>query len=384
MLHRKINCLFLILIISWTGCIEPYYPKEIAESPDLFVVSGQVTDVGGFHQVTVNKTSPLSKIMRVPIKGCKVRIIDSDNNIFNSTSQGLDGNYPVWIGQEYLKPGKAFKVVVITPNTIAIESQFDTLRPNPDVSDVYYQKVEKPTVNPDFNETGFQFKIDLSAGQQFGRFYKWGVEETYEYRAQYPIQAYWYRGFNMNEMPDYSKFYCWKTNPIQAVYTISTKGLTENKVKGFNFHYINNRNERLFVLYSLNVTQYAISEAYYNYLEQVRSNLTEQGGLFDKQPNVIKGNLYSQSHPDTRILGFFSAASAKSKRFFYNNFEGLLINTDDCIPYEILPTVFGNLGLNEILYLIELPSGRMGSASAPCFDCRLKGGTTTKPDFWPN
>ena len=76
--------------------------------------------------------------------------------------------------------------------------------------------------------------------------------------------------------------------------------------------------------YSLLINQFALSEAAFSYWDQLRINSVNQGGLYEKQPLSIKGNLHNNTNPDQEVLGFFSASSVKSKRIFVKavkNFE---------------------------------------------------------------
>jgi hypothetical protein len=383
MQQNRIIILTILVFASLVGCIEPYSPKEISGGSQLYVISGQVTNTPGYQTVRVSLTSPITKPKPIPVKDCSVLIIDSDNNVFSSTSNGLNGEYPVWIDEEYLSIGKAFKVIITTPQNIVIESEFDTLKPCPDITDLYYKRVDKPTQHASIFIKGIEFQIDLNADNNYDRYYRWDIEETYEYRATYPIYVF-YNGVINRVVPfDYSKFYCWATNKIQNIYTLSTKDLTQNRFQGFGLHFIDNTTQRLLHLYSVNVTQIALTEEHFNYWEQLRINSSEQGGLFDSQPINIRGNLSSTSNPGLKVLGFFGAASSKTRRFFFQNVENLPLEIPEtCTPVDIE----GDLNLipssDYPVYLLDVDDKFM-LAPKDCFDCTARGGTNVKPSFWP-
>ena len=383
---RQIKLLYITIALSIlaSGCIESYYPKEISNAKDTYVVTGEVTSNPGFHTIKVSKTSSIISPSYIPVSNCQVNIIDSDNNVFSCTSNGENGEYNIWIDEEYLVIGKGFKVNVFTPEGIEIESELSYLKPCPPMGNIYYNRLDKPTTDPQVLEKGIQFKVDLEANDSYDRFFRWEIEETYEYRTFYPLEIYYADSVVYLEEPDYSNYYCWATNPILNIYNLSTKGLNENKFNGFNLHFVNNRSQKLVHLYSILVTQHAIEESYYNYLEQLRLNSSEQGGLFDTQPISFTGNLSSTNYPEIKVLGFFGVSSTKSVRLFFSNIENLEFEEAEiCLPSSL------DLGLSIFseedypVYLVEV-DGMLMKIESVCVNCvEYGGGTTEKPPFWP-
>jgi hypothetical protein len=382
MRQSKIIFFSFLVVITFVGCIETFIPKDISNNQPCYVVAGRVTNIGGNQSIKVSKTSPIDLPRHIPVLGCLVSIIDTENNVFLSNSNDNNGTYNVNIDQQYLTISKGFKVKVVTPLGEVIESEFDTLKPCPTLNSVYYEIQERLTENPLVNEKGLQFKIDLIANNSYDRYFKWEIEESFEYTATYPITVYYDGRLHYIE-PDYSLFYCWDTKPIWDIFAISTRGLTDNKFTGYNLHFVGNTTQRLMHLYSINVTQIAISEANFNFLEQLRLNTLEQGGLFDAQPINVKGNIFSSSDPALSVFGFFSAESMQSHRSFYSNIPDLdFLLPSVCQPMDL------NIALNKFkpkdypVYFVEI-GGELKWPLKSCFDCRLSGGKTEKPPFWP-
>lgn len=383
---RQIRFLILafIIITAAYSCIENYLPKDILENEGNYVIWGRVTNNKEYHLVKVTKTSSIEYPRNIAVTGCQVSIEDSDNNVFHSNIATIDGDYFIKIEPEYLTAGKAFRIILTTPDGIQIESAFDTLRTCPEIKDFYTQRVDKPTFNPLDTERGVQFKVDLEANDSFGRFYNWELEVTYEYRSTYPITHYYDGEINELLKPDYSLYYCWQTETIKDFFPLSTRGFSENKFLGHNLHFVNNRSQRLKYVYSVLLFQSAISEGYFNFLDQIKRNSSDQEGLFGTQPIGVQGNLYSTSDPEIKVLGFFSAESIVSQRFFFQNVMD--------VPFEIPFTCTPYMPLNGFaafppedypLYLAIDPDGALGIVSKSCVDCRILGGTTQKPSYWP-
>jgi hypothetical protein len=119
-------------------------------------------------------------------------------------------------------------------------------------------------------------------------------------------------------------------------------------------------------------------------LEQLRINSNEQGGLYEKQPIAIRGNLLNTSKPEKTVLGYFYAASQSGRRYFYKDVEGIdLAFNDNC--YEEGLGRFGWKEFSPAEYPIYYTyvAGVVKILNLDCIDCRRSGGKTVKPDFWP-
>ena len=117
----------------------------------------------------------------------------------------------------------------------------------------------------------------------------------------------------------------------------------------------------------------------------VRVNSSELGGLYEKQPLAIKGNLVNLTDPGKEVLGYFSAASESSRRYFYKDVPGIELNFMDFCNEDIL----GQLGWKiyskndyPVYYYFNLEHS-LRLLNVECVDCRAMGGSTVKPDFWP-
>jgi hypothetical protein len=154
----------------------------------------------------------------------------------------------------------------------------------------------------------------------------------------------------------------------------------------FPLHFVDNHTSRLMYGYSLLINQFALSEAAYSYWDQLRINSSEQGGLYEKQPLSITGNLHNNINPDQKVLGFFSVSSVKSKRIFVRDIDNFSFDfTDFCSPETL-----GVGGLRSI-DPSEYPAFLAGNSfeyygiqlSQYCVDCFSLGGINIKPVFWP-
>jgi hypothetical protein len=167
------------------------------------------------------------------------------------------------------------------------------------------------------------------------------------------------------------------------IYILNTKGLQSNTYRQFPLHFVDNTTRRLIDLYSILVIQQAISPEAFTFWDQLRMNNVERGGLYETQPLPVKGNMYNLTKPEQAVLGYFQVASVKTKRLFIRNVPDLeLIHPASCGVYIL------KYGLREFtpvdypVYLLNF-KGAFLELTEECIFCTRMGGTTVKPDFWP-
>jgi hypothetical protein len=183
--------------------------------------------------------------------------------------------------------------------------------------------------------------------------------------------------------PDYSTNICWSTKKISDIYILNTTGLGNNKYRNFPLHFVDNTTRRLIDLYSILVKQQAIGLDAYAFWDQLRMNNIEQGGLYETQPLPVKGNVSNLTKPEQSVLGYFQVTSVKTKRLFVKDVPDLeLITPTSCGVYTLL---YGLRQFSPGDYPVYLfgQEGAFFELTKECIFCTILGGTTVKPDFWP-
>jgi hypothetical protein len=374
------------MLLYAVSCITPFEPSIRQEDINKYVVSGLVTDGGSLQHVYVSMATPVSDPSYIPVPGCTVLVRDESGNEFPMT-ETRKGYYTTSMASLYLVPGKAFRVEIVAPDGTRIESDYDFMPEGPEVDSVYFLKREiivEPLTGKSIK--GIQFFLDLDAGNTNGRFFRWEVDETWEYRVAYPRE--WYYDGTVHHIfpPDYSRKICWLTVPVKDVFTLTTTGLSQNRYERIPLNFIDNYSSgRLLYGYSLLVRQYSLGEEAYSYWDQVRTNSSSVGSLYQKQPFAVTGNLHNITSPGNEVLGFFEVSSVKSKRIFVRQVKDLEIEfVQNCSASVLLK------GLRE-LTIDDYPAWLYGNSQnfsmillgIECVDCLSLGGTNVKPDFWP-
>lgn len=383
------NSLFIsLLVLVVAGCVERFFIYEAAVVTPKIVIDGCITDECHAQKIVISQSSPNNWPYFLPYSACKVRVADAGNHVFEFIEDiENEGCYLCTIDEQYLTVGNKFKLWVETPEGSIYESSFEELLPCPEIDSVYYQIEKMPTADPDKFIDGLQFYIDFSASDFFGHYYRWILEETYEYHSFWPIKDYIdVDGTYIRGHIDYSKFICYKTDTLNEIATLSTQALTKNSFKGAKLTFVDDRSQRLMYNYRLLVKQLSLNENSYTYWEKLKKNNKTGGGLFTKQPDIIVGNITNTGDSSETVLGYFGVSSVTTKAILVNEVkEFSFLDIPRCSPtfarYNLTPLEPRPL---YFMYAIDPADGswQLAWSGPECFDCTLKGGVVEKPYFF--
>jgi hypothetical protein len=195
-----------------------------------------------------------------------------------------------------------------------------------------------------------------------------------------------------------SLYTCWKTKQFSKIYTYTSHQKSDKKVTRLPLYLVTNSENRLTIRYSILIKQFALSDVAFEYWDHLQLQSNETGGLYETQPYQSEGNIRCVDDEEENVIGIFSASSVKTKRLTFNismirnkNYCIKLIEEyDDLIRYlwggePGLPSPPNQPPPDTPLYLQPTSPDEVGQFTLrdqSCIDCRLKGGTLTKPDFW--
>jgi hypothetical protein len=384
-MHRiRLILTISLLLAAVLSCITPFDPFIDSGEESKYVVTGCITDAAGYQSVYVSLASPIEQPYYRPLSGCQVMLADDTGNEFQM-EEAEPGQYSTWMDEGSLQPGRAFRVTVNTPSGEILESDYDTLTECPPIDSVYYFIEDHPTSDPAVVNRGIQFYIDLDGIGFNSKYYRWEVVETWEYHSAHALEYYYDGGFNTVNPADSSNMYCWMTDTVNNIFTLSTVNLSQNEYTKFPLQFVDGKSSRLGILYSFQLRQYSLSEAAYTFWDNMRANSYEQGGLYEQQPMDIKGNVREMTGTGREVLGFFQASSVRVIRMFVKDVEGLDLDFKNYCNEESL----GRFGWREFspkdypVYYYFNPAGSLRILSKECIECERLGGTMVKPEFWP-
>lgn len=371
------------------SCIEPYIPESQKDFVPRVIVDGLITNESENQVIKLSYTSSIDSLKFDPLSGCFVEVLDDLGNSY-FFEESYPGIYNGKITIENLIPGTAFQLHFILNNGEEYESDLETLTNSPPINSIHYLLQTKATTDPEISYQGMQFYYNFKATDEYDRYYRLVVEETWEYHAAYPISIF-YSGGYQTISPDSSLYFCYKTQRINDIFLISTDGFEKNEYENFQLHFVDNQTQRLRYKYSLLLKLYSLSRNASNFWVNLKKNSQESGGLYETQPALVIGNIHHVNYPDEMVLGYFGVSSVQEKRIFFTKPDDFTFaqdfyciaskpNIEDGWPSQTDPTEWPIYFL--YVFDMETEGTILGIAPVECFDCTKSGGTTTKPDFW--
>jgi hypothetical protein len=179
---------------------------------------------------------------------------------------------------------------------------------------------------------------------------------------------------------------CWISDRSGEILVKNTEPYSQARVSKFPVLYINNKTDKLKIKYSMLVKQYSISSMEYDFWEKIRNISQNVGGLYDRTPVSVPGNVRCVTNPSEVVNGYFSVSAVTLQRLFVKDkFAGQPTFYSYCATdtvYEVLPAE----GLNTTYWVIEdnaneVPSWWVTTEYRECGDCTTEG-TKEKPPFW--
>ena len=376
------SILFICALLA--GCVDLYDP-EIDDTQESLVVEALITDQEGWQVVYLSRSSPLNEKETYTETAAYVSLSD---DLGRSTDfMELDpGAYYAWMSADQLGTGINYWLNVVTSNGEVYESEPEMFpSPSPAIDKVYWEYEESGTSDRNESVNGIRFYLDVEGEADQGRNYRWELVETWEYYAANPIHHY-YDGI-LHEWPDTSSYYtCWNTEKIGQIYTATTRNAESNTITGFPLHYVSEESHRLSSRYSLQVLQYSLNDAAFDYWRRIEEQNQESGGIYEKQPEFISGNMHNMDRQDEPVLGFFNLCPVSEMRIFLDSIPELSYPEIDCTLEVIMHPESKPAWMPIPFFLVSFNPTRdgppYGVGTDLCFDCREGGGTIIKPEFW--
>lgn len=364
------------------SCVIPYEP-ELDGSQEALVISGMITDRPGLHEVTISRSSSYRLPEFQGLESCIVTVTNQDGDVIVYSDAG-EGIYEADVPDDFLDVGDAASLYVMTPGQIEYQSAYDTILACPDLDSIYWELGTLETPDPEFNRPGIQFYLDMSGEDSDSRNMIWRVQETWEYWASLFGTHIAYSRGNWQEFSTNKIFRCWKSYPLDQIFTGTTRNLSKNELLRVPLNFVSNETDRLSVTYSLHVQQQSLSLKAYEYWQRMNDQAAESGGMYEKQPASIVGNIYNVYNPDDVVLGYFYASQVMERDIFVqnNNLFDFWIPQISC-EYQAMSTLWRNPDVKYPVY-IYVPGNFNPNLWGPaeCFDCRLQGGDTIRPLIW--
>ena len=374
--------IFPVLFLLLGSCVEPFEPR-LEESQEVLVISGMISDSPGPHTVSVSLSTPYRDPVYHPLPHCLVSVINQDGHMIHYLEEE-EGIYLADIPDSFLEVGDAASVQVIT-EWGEYRSDYDTILPCPVINSLYWDLDALQTAEPGKEIPGVQFYLDMSGGASDSRNIMWQLEEAWEYTASLFGNIIWRSpGTGFEDFRSNVLYRCWKQYLLGEFYVATTRHLSSNELSRFRLNFVSNETDRLSITYSLLIKQQSLTRESFDYWLRMRDQALETGGLYEKQPSSVQGNLYNMNNPEEVVLGNFYATQIREQRIFIqnNNLFDFPVPQISC-EYELLASLWQQEHIEYPVYIYS-PGPFQPSYTGPsyCFDCMLQGGDTIRPEYW--
>ena len=376
-MKRVMNVVLFVLVFA--GCKIPYTPPVKSSQNSYLVVEGFING-NGSTTIQLSRTRNLSwgdTAAHINETGAMVTIKDQDNNEFPLVENGggiYSGNYS-------LNPSNQYCLAITTSDAKSYVSDFVPIKPAPPID----------TITWNFKNGGVQLYANTHDPSNNTKYYRWSFEETWEFHPAFNSHLIWNNRL-LKVVPRTEQVdTCWQTHSSKGIYLGSSAKLNEDVITNAPINLISQGDERISVLYSILVTQYALDSSDYNYWTAMKNNTENVGSIFDPQPNETRGNIHSSIDTSEIVIGYIGAGSTRQQRTFISNSQmppgwntpNSCYITD--VPKDsIVYYLGGSLGLFPIDSIMSPPDSRYAYTSSfiNCVDCTYYG-TNQKPAFWP-
>lgn len=393
-MKRRITILFFVIglaLVSMIGaCVESFDLPVKKADVRFLVVDGFLNMAEGEVNIKLLRAGLINE-SNLPFEaGAVVSLEDAEGNLYLLTEQDSGRYQATALSSE---PGKQYKVHIKTSNGKEYQSAFVTLKATPEIKELTWKA----------EADGTEIIVDTEDASGEARYYRWTFEETWEYHSRYT--SWWrFTGIDVDTIeldnvapraPWEMVKVCYRTERSTKILTTTTAGLSTDIVNNFELQFLPQGTEKLGYRYSVLVKQVAISKDTYEYLEKLKKTSQDLGGLYAPQPSKVTGNVFSVTDPSEVVLGYFDVGQPVEKRVSIarEDLPAHLRQMDELSVFcKIDTVVIKYLDLLEAsgdYTLLESFADKDGFPVAftystnECADCRLRGGVTLKPDFWP-
>lgn len=371
-----------------SSCIERFYPEVDAETSGLIAINAHLTDQPGRQYIEISRSVPLIYSKFEALQGCYVLLVRQDGESREFWQDGPESYYGADLDAEFLQTGMSYHIEVISPDGEEYHSDFDKIRPAPEIDSIYYQIEYQGQASLADTLEGIRFYIDFTYDDEAYEYIRWELTETYEFHNPVMEAFVWESRWNYHPIPEEDRYYvCYISHKLQDIHSMSMEDLDQGIYIKKPFTFVKNiqNEQKLFYKYALEVKQFSIGPEAFFYWNELKKTSQEQGWLFDRQPALLRSNICNINDETEHVLGFFSMSGVKKTRGIAENLTQLdrTPNKYYCLPVPKGPG--SDPASYPTFYARATYDGQTVTeqVNEHCVDCRAyKGSTHIKPDYW--
>ena len=370
---KKLLMIFVSLVLlSLAACVTDFTP-EVKGVSGILVVDGTITD--GESVFRLSRSVGITDDIRSAdtITNAEVSVERSDG-VFFKASQESKGTYRAINGA--LDPNLEYRLNISLDGK---QYQSTFLKPliSAGIDSLSYQKKGR--------EEPVTIHVSSHAEKSDPPYYRWTYKEDWEVQSTFYANVREEKGKLIWHNPNTSEntYHCWVRDSSKVLLLGTTEKLAENRLVAHKLFEIPVSDERLSVLYHVEVSQMQIRKEAYDYFKILQDEIERTGNLFSPVLTAGEnGNIYNVSDPDELVIGYVEVASVARKEMYISAEAGLYVPEEDAYhDCEIFLVKSGQVIPSDLVWY-RYPDSKTYPS---CVDCRAKpGATKNRPAWWPN
>ncbi|HVS94398.1 MAG TPA: DUF4249 domain-containing protein [Mucilaginibacter sp.] len=391
-MKRIAGILFLsgLALVVYPGCRKAYDPKIAAVTTNYLVVAGAINSgPAETTTITLSRTVKLAvKTSSTPVLYAVVNIEGDDNSSYTLIGDGLTGNY-TYHGLT-LDPAHKYRLrIKTTDNNKEYLSDYVPVKEAPPIDSIGFT----------IKSNGIQVYVNSHDPTNSTHYYRWDYEEGWRFHANY-FSSYYSDGQEIvPRTPAQVIYTCYSDHKSDDIVLGSSAKLSSDVIYQNPVIFIPSTSEKIESLYGIMLKEYALTPDAFTFWTNMRNNSESLGSIFDPLPSNINGNIHCLTNPSEVVIGYVSAGSVQSKKFFINSGQ-LPLSWLPTLPYACALDTFlfhNRYGVNEVQQSLvplppsEIPVNAIYNGSPfpvgftatvdQCVDCTLRG-TLDPPVFF--
>lgn len=370
---RSLLVRFLLLCI--VSCKQEYKPPVIDTDLNLLIVDGVLNNSSDSSFIRLSRSRKLSEGLG-----------NSGENNARLWIEDINGN-PLY----YFQPLNANGVYIIPGMNLDVNNKY-RLRINTSDGNQYSSDEIPVSITPPIDSVSWKRTDDgvtiyttTHDKENKTKYYRWDYTETWQYRSPYYSSVKYQGGAILYRSSDELIFDCWITQNSTDLLLASSAKLSQDIIYEKPLRFIPFNSFELSIKYSMLLRQYALTKEAFLYLENLKKITEQTGSIFDAQPSQLTGNMHSINNPSQTVVGYMTISTVETVRKYIRNEEVVPWDMSFyCerkeVPLDSISFYFSALGYLPIDQ--NIPASTVGGAQPECVDCKTRGGTTMKPDFW--
>ena len=316
MMRKTVCCvLTALLFTAYLSCKKAFNPHLTTVSANFLAVDGPIIS-GDSTFISLSRTTGLNDTTqnKAELKAI-VSVEDDQNKLYPLTETGK-GMYV--LGVTNFSTARQYRLDIKTTDGKIYQSDFVQLKVTPQIDSLYFKQNSDATV---------LFYADTHDATNNTRYYRWDYKETWEYHSFYgdisDTLAYIYYnsvsggnfqngGLSAQNPPLYTGV-CYATDKSNEIVVGTSAKLANDIIKQQQIGGVAAGSQKISVLYNMQLNQYALTEAGFNYYQNLKTNTEETGSIFDATPSVTTGNIHCITSPTDRVIGFISASTITTR-----------------------------------------------------------------------